>query len=284
MPDKVNRTFVIAECCSSWRFGDDHLANAFRMIELAKECDASAAKFQWTSDPVLMAQRRHGKREEFDILAYPFGWLEKLKAKCDEVGVEFMVTCFIAKDIPSINPLVKRFKVASAESGDRKFVEAHFQYDRQIIASAAFGSGPVAKNLGETNFIKTLHCVCSYPTPISELNLARLHLRNDFCMDGGPFGGERVFDGLSDHTTSVLSGAVAVGAGATIIEKHIKLLATPGSNPDAPHSLAVDWTHHGEGNFLTYVANIREAELAMGTGESVMQECEKAYEGRRVNA
>ena len=274
MPDKVNRTFVIAECCSSWRFGDDHLANAFRMIELAKECDASAAKFQWTSDPALMAQRRHGEREEFDILAYPFEWLEKLKSKCDEVGIEFMVTCFIAKDIPTIAPLVKRFKVASAESGDFEFVKANAVFGKPVIASFAFGANPPTAFFDLTS----LHCVCSYPTPIDQLNLNRI-------------GGQ--FDGLSDHTTSVLSGAVAVGAGASIVEKHVRLMSvneditpvnpkyvtkgTPPDNPDYGHSL-------NELQFAVYVRNIREAEAMMGTGESVMQECEKVNEGRRVKA
>lgn len=298
-------TFVIAEAASSWRFGPDHLANAFRLITAAKACDASAFKVQWTSDPALMAKRRHGAAEDFEILAYPFEWLEKLKAECDRVQIEFMTTVFIPADIAKIAPLVKRFKVASAESSDEEFVKAHFAYSQRVIVSHAFGTVPDYRWYGETDpetkatlplADKFLHCVCSYPTPIEQANLKRVGFHKGV-----------IFHGLSDHTTSVLTGALAVAAGASVIEKHVRLHDTPMENPDFPHSLTADcrctpneiavmreaWNfrrtdellpEHKAGCFAEYVANIREAELAMGHGRNEAMECEKANEGRRVKA
>jgi len=278
---KHPRTFVIAECCSSWRFGDGHLANAFRMIEAAKACDSDAAKFQWCSDPVLMSQRRNDNTpSNYEILVYPIDWLHKLKAKCDEVGIEFMCTVFLEKDIPTIAPLVKRFKVASAESSVESFVNAHLDFfpKRDVIVSYAFGSRR-DRLMPYPPELKALHCVCSYPTPIEQINLGRV----------------RLFHGLSDHTTSTLTGALAVAAGATIVEKHIKLMDTPESNPDSPHSLVVDKmpeissivdliTMGYRPPLTQYLSNIREAEKAMGSGEHIMQECEKVNIGRRVKA
>lgn len=277
-------TFVISECCSSWRFGKDHLANAFRLIKAAKDCGADAAKFQWTSDPAIMAKRRHGKVEEFEILAYPFEWLEKLKAECDRVGIEFMCTVFIAADIAKIAPLVKRFKIASAESGDEAFVKAHFAYSQRVIVSYAFGTTPDYRWFGETDpetkaalplADKFLHCVCSYPTPIEQANIKRVGFHDGV-----------IFHGLSDHTTSVLTGALAVAAGATVIEKHVRLHDTPTDNPDYPHSMNAESIPADSDDerhlFREYVANIREAELAMGSGRNEAMPCEKANEGRRV--
>jgi len=64
--------------------------------------------------------------------------------------------------------------------------------------------------------------------------------------------------GLSDHTTSTQSGGWAVAAGARLIEKHITLdSATRG--PDHASSLPPK-------AFETYVATIRAADAAMGTG------------------
>ena len=276
--ERAKRTFVIAECCSSWRFGGDHLANAFRMIEAAKACDADAAKFQWCSDPVEMSKRRNDNNPaNYEILVYPIDWLHKLKAKCDEVGIEFMCTAFIERDISTVAPLVKRFKVASAESSDVEFIRAHQKYSKSIITSYAFGSMP------STASSHNLHCVCSYPTPIDQVNLARL-LRVNSAL------GICMMDGLSDHTTSTLTGALAVAAGATIIEKHIKLDSTPPDNPDYPHSLVCIDTgiyscaDEDLNTFAPYVSNIREAELAMGSGENIIQECEKANLGRRVKS
>lgn len=238
-----------------------------------KECGADAAKFQWTSDPAQMAERRHGKREEFDVLAWPADWIPLLKAKCDEVGIEFMCTVFIPEDIATIAPFVKRFKVASAESGDAAFVNSHDAFLPKVtIVSYAFGS----KVPGERIRQHALHCVCSYPTPIEQANLGRLHRGSNFT-------------GLSDHTTSVLTGALAVAAGATVIEKHVRLHDTPIGNDDFPHSLdaTCDYRHTEDccaNCFRAYVANIREAEKAMGDGRNEAMPCEKVNEGRRVKA
>ena len=262
------KTFVIAECCSSWRFGpiEQHLQNAYRMILAAKECGADAAKFQFCSDPVEMSKRRNDNNPaNYEILVYPVEWLHKLKAKCDEVGIEFMCTVFLEKDIFRVAPLVSRFKVASAESSDQSFADAHLEYKKPIIVSYAFGVMP-----HEGLNIKPLHCVCSYPTPIEQFNLARIK----------PENGEE-FSGISDHTTSVLTGALAVACGASVLEKHCRLWDTPKDNPDFGHSLVVE-PASDEFSFAKYVSNIREAEKAMGSGENVIQECEKININRRV--
>ena len=145
------RTLVIAECCSSWRFGpiEQHLQNAYRMILAAKEADSDCAKFQWTSDVEEMARRRNDDNQKnYEILAYPVEWLHKLKAKCDEVGIAFLCTAFIERDIPTIAPLVSKFKVASVESSDEGFILAHRKYAKQIIVSYAFGSRPRVNGMG----------------------------------------------------------------------------------------------------------------------------------------
>ena len=262
-------TLVIAECANTWRFGSDELANACRLIESVKQCGADAAKFQWTSDPALMAERRHGKREEFEILAWPAEWMPKLKEHCDKAGIEFMCTVFLAKDIPVVALLVKRFKVASAESSDRAFTERLFD-GRPVYVSHAFGERPAYNHKN----VFSLACVCAYPTPIEQANLRRI------ASDG--------FDGYSDHTTSVLTGALCVAAGGTIVEKHVRLMETPYENPDFPHSLVANCNcgsfDNGECTacFRKYTENIREAELAMGNGRNEVQECEKPFESRRV--
>lgn len=263
----TQRTFVIAECCSAWRFGEDHLKNAFRMIEAAHKVGADAAKFQWCSDPVEMSKRRNDNEpKNYEILSYPFEWLLNLKAKCDSVGIEFMVTAFIEKDIPTIAPLVKRFKVASAESSDQAFVKAHFKFDKPLLVSYAFGSWKYGywdeeSGIDYNERISELLCVCAYPTPVDSANLKRIVGK---------------FDGLSDHTTSTLTGALAVAAGATIVEVHAKLDETPQDNPDYPHSRNIS-------QLTEYVRNIRIAEVAMGDGENRMMPCEEKNTVRRVN-
>jgi N,N'-diacetyllegionaminate synthase len=248
-------TLVIAEMGSSH---DNDLSKAKRLIDAAKECGANVIKGQWTSNAEKMAARRglgaDAAKMYKHYLEKPVSWLETLKAHSDATGIEWACTSYLIEDIATIAPLVKRFKVSAFESKWEEFVEGHMNAQRKdtIISSndALNYNLPPMKLYGGAGEFKVLHCVSKYPTPIDDLNL-------DVCSYDG-------VDGLSDHTTSTLTGALAVAAGATIVEKHIRLDTTPESNPDYLHSLEAantrrdGWTAFGE-----YVRNIREAERAL---------------------
>ena len=255
----VERTFVIAECGSSWNFGLDPIGNAYRMIEAAKACDASAVKFQFTSDATAMAKRR-GLGADAEAmyrryLQYPVEYLHKFKAKCDEVGLEFMTTVFLIEDIPTIAPLVSRFKISAFEAKWVEFVVAHEPYEKDVIISRnPFTRVEYWLAVKHNMTIETIHCISKYPTPIEELGL---HWIRD----------EELY-GLSDHSTSVLTGALAVAAGGRIVEKHVRLSDTPKDNPDYGHSLVVNfldarYSLNQDRCFKEYVKNIRETERAM---------------------
>jgi len=156
---------------------------------------------------------------------------------------------------------VKRFKVSAFESQWGDFINAHGT-DREVIISVN-PSNVYAPGWGR----KFLHCISNYPAKLEDLNISNIW--------------EAELDGLSDHTTSTLIGALAVAAGATIVEKHIRLADTDPSNPDYGHSLIADDhaacnMHDGEsecglglchvgnpGYFGLYVDFIREAEKAL---------------------
>ena len=66
--------------------------------------------------------------------------------------------------------------------------------------------------------------------------------------------------GFSDHTRSPLAGAVAVGAGASVIEFHLRLDETDPRNPDFAVSRSPEEAR-------VYVEHIRQAEVLMGDGK-----------------
>jgi sialic acid synthase SpsE len=253
----MTSVFIIAECGSSWRFHSQHfmpqdcdceLQNAYRMIEAAKSCGADAVKFQWCSSAKELASRRGEPQYEkdYEYVVYDPEWLPLLKGHADKVGIEFMCTAFLPQDVAVIAPLVKRFKVAAKESMDRELCSAIRKLRRrplekkQIILSTNTGDDVYAWRR-----VSRLHCVSKYPCPIEEIALAKV----------------RDLGGLSDHTGHVLTGAVAVGAGARVIEAHIKHYYTPKENPDYPHShFAWLSQSHITSPFQTYVQNIRTAE------------------------
>jgi sialic acid synthase SpsE len=156
-----------------------------------------------------------------------------------------MCTAYLIEDIVVLAPLVKRFKISAFEATWAAFVYAHKDLGRQVIIS----KNPGQKLPENTYWADALHCVSEYPTPIERLGL-RNGMQESNCVDG-----------LSDHTANPLVGALAVAAGATIIESHIRLDDTNPGNPDYPHSLSA--SKGALFSYAEYVSNIRTAEKAL---------------------
>lgn len=250
------KTFVIAEIGSAWRFGKNHLGKAVEAVSCAKWAGADAVKFQFTSDPRLMEQRRNVPVGSCDILTWPEEWLAAIKQQCDAQGVEFVCTVFLKEDVAKLNPYINRWKVASLESSDGGLKTEMLSTGKEMIVSRGASS-----SLFESSKWKTLHCTAAYPTPSSELNLKAI----------------RYVDGYSDHSCDVLTGALAVACGASIVEVHFKLASTPSDNPDFKHSHWPDTLRH-------YIDNIRKAELMLGDGVKKVEACEEWALQHKVEA
>ena len=256
------RTFVIAEAGSCH---DGKLDKALRLIELAAISGVSACKFQFWSDPAHLAERRHAPElvAAYEACRLPAFWLPILAAAAHAAGLEFMATTYLPEDIELVDPHVERFKIASFESQDEAFLRAHQRFVKPIIVSTGVCGEEAVARLGQRRRerpgqLSLLYCVSAYPTPLEALRLAEMRWRD--------------LDGLSDHTTSVLTGALAVAAGARIVEKHLRLAGADPANPDFGHSLPPD-------EFQLYVQNVRMAEAAMGDGERGPNPAEAPWAG-----
>lgn len=260
----MSKVLVIAEAASTWRFGEDHLANAYRSIRAAKGCGADCWKCQYVSDGHALAKRRGMDSSAGEMyqqyVHFPASWLPLLKAECDRVGIAFGCTVFLSQDVGVVSPFTDFVKVAARESNDKTLREewkSQRGKRRMFVSLRKDENGCYADD-----DVERLHCVSKYPTPIDE-----------FGLDGGMIP-ERVWvrDGISDHTAHVLTGAVAVGAGARIIESHVRLHDTPKECPDYPHSLYMyEKTTEfnkavalvGIPTYNDYVRNVRDAERMM---------------------
>ena len=78
--------------------------------------------------------------------------------------------------------------------------------------------------------VYTLHCVSAYPCPLEEAGLRWI--------------ADSDVDGYSDHTRLPLTGALAVAAGARILEVHFRLEDTKPECPD--YVVALDPRELGE--------------------------------------
>ena len=253
-------TFVIAEAGST--HDGDHVKGAL-LIEAAVAAGANACKFQYWSSARRLADRRnaHDYLAIYERYQIWTGWIDVWKRICDSAGIEFMCTVYLPEDIPVIAPYVKRFKVASFEAGDEEFIREHWSYGKPIIVSTGMmdeGSYPV---VGGCHY---LHCVSAYPTPLDQANLSVLR------EDDGEW-----YAGYSDHTHNILTGALAVAAGAHILEVHFRLDDTDPANPDYATALS-------PGQLKDYIALVRQAEVMMGDGVKEPQPAEAEMMKYRV--
>lgn len=266
----MNKTFIIAECATTWHIGKSakrHLAYMIKCIHIAKQSGADCCKFQYCSAPGEMAKRRHiDNVGAYHRLAWHAKWLQILAAECESAGIEFMCTVYLPQDVAMIAPFVNRFKLASLELNDEAMWRAFEHKAQEVIAST--GASTIDDWLGVGDWCspadKFLMCTASYPAPLGSLNLNALKADSDIS-----------FHGLSDHSGDILTGALAVACGANIIEVHFRLDETRKDNPDFAHS-------HNPASLKQYVANIRKAELMLGDGIKKIEECERSLVKHRV--
>jgi sialic acid synthase SpsE len=96
--------------------------------------------------------------------------------------------------------------------------------------------------------VTILHCTTEYPAPLEILNLRAMQ------TIAGEYG---LPVGYSDHSLGDLASTIAVGLGATVIEKHFTLDKSL-EGPD--HAASLD-----AAELIAFVARLRDVEVALGS-------------------
>lgn len=258
------KTFIIAEVGSNH---DTLLYRAFDLIYRAKESGADAVKFQLFRAKELCESRNAPEAYPvYKANEMPDSWLPQLQDYSNKVGIEFMCTAYNRWGLETVDPFVRKHKVASFEAQDHQFLSQVRQYNKPTILSTGMMTlDQVRKSIevfGTESLWGLLHCTSSYPARVSEANLTVIET---FTKDG--WGGVCRL-GLSDHTTSITCPVAAVALGATVIEKHFT---------DDRHRVGPDHAHSIEpSQFSQMVGMIRQVEQALGTGIKRPQPGEQA--------
>jgi len=212
------------------------LDRAKSLIDKAASAGAHACKFQsYSADriaakgssPAYWDTKKEATKSQYDLFSKLGTFKERdyasLAAHCENVGVEFMSTPFDDDAAEFLNPLVSRFKIASADLTNIPLIEKVLSFDKPVIFSTGAASldeidetASLVANHPES--ITFMHCVLNYPTKLADANMScitTLRARLD----------PRFEVGYSDHVAPDSSGRmrtleVAFLLGATVIEKH----------------------------------------------------------------
>lgn len=262
--------FVIAEIGVNHN-GDLDLAR--RLIDVAADAGADAAKFQtFRADQLIVEGTEaveYQKKDNADLKQYDL--LKNLELSdeahralvehCKVRGIEFMSTGFDELSLQFLIDLgIRRIKIPSGEITNTPLLEMAAAAHLPIIVStgmATLGEVRTAvdtiraiwKSQDHDGDLIVLHCTSAYPTPLSDVNLSAMGtLASEL--------GEAV--GYSDHTQGTMVSALAVAAGARMIEKHITLDKTM-DGPDHAASLE-------PADLKRMIQEIREVESILGNG------------------
>ncbi len=208
---------------------DGSIDRALELVDAAAHAGADAVKFQYFKTDLLLShaaapaeyQRRAGEQDPFSMLRrleLSAEGLRRAAARARERGLHAIVTVFSVPLVPVAAEIgFDAYKTASPDIINRPLLDALAATGSPLIVSTGASTmNEVHRAVewldGARNRLALLQCVSCYPTLAEDVELGgvgALHQATGFTV------------GYSDHTTGIDTGALAVRAGASILEKHL---------------------------------------------------------------
>ncbi len=214
---------------------DGDLGRAFKLIELAKESGAHAAKFQnfkarnivskkgFESLGKQLSHQSSWKKSVFEVYedaSLSYEWTSKLKGKCDEVDIEYFTSPYDFESVDHVDPFVKVYKIGSGDITWIEIIEYIAKKNKPVmIATGASTLEDVNRAmkalLAINKDIVLMQCNTNYtanPENFKNININVLKKYNEMFPN--------VVLGLSDHTKGHATVLGAIALGARVFEKH----------------------------------------------------------------
>jgi N-acetylneuraminate synthase/N,N'-diacetyllegionaminate synthase len=263
LPLPEGRTLVVAEIGVNH---DGSLSRALELVDHAAACGADAVKLQIFRAKTLMHPSAAFAAYQKDRCADadPAAMLRRYELSADDIRRVVhairdrhllpLATPFSLTDIDAMAELnLPAIKIASPDLVNWPLLKRAAALGKPLLIST--GAATMKEVATTVDWLRAwqvpfalLHCVSSYPTPIEQANLCWIaELSRQFAVPVG----------FSDHTPAEMTGALAVAAGAAIVEKHL----TYDRNAAGPdHAASAD-----PQQFTRYVSAIRLAEQLRGS-------------------
>lgn len=276
---KGSEPYFIADIAANH---DGSLERAYKLIELAKEAGADAAKFQNFQAETIVSkngflsmgqQLSHQASwsksvyEVYEDASLNEEWTEGLKEKCDEVGIAYMTTPYNLSVIDLVDKYVCAYKIGSGDITWPEILGKVASKGKPVmLATGASTMKEVERAVGYieqfNKEIILMQCNTNYTASSQNYKYINLNVLEDY---------KKRFPecilGLSDHTYGYATVLGAIALGARVFEKHF----TDDNDRTGPD-------HKFSMNPVTWREMVSEANklyLALGDGIKKLEENEK---------
>jgi|TARA_B110000037_G_scaffold164386_1_gene185860 sialic acid synthase SpsE len=265
-----SKTYFIADIAANH---DGSLKRAKKLIRLAAESGANAAKFQnFYAETIvsdygfkrlnkIKTHQSNWKKNVYDVYKdaeTPLNWTSELKKTCKENSIDYFTAPYDIKMIKYLNQYVSAWKIGSGDITWHDSILKMAKTKKPVIiatgASTANEVDLIVKKVGKINKkIVLMQCNTNYTA--SDQNFKNINLEViNFYKKKYP----NIILGLSDHTYGSETVIGAVTLGVRVVEKHFTD-SNKRSGPDHLFSM-------NPKTWREMVLSCRRIEAALGDG------------------
>ncbi|MEA3352847.1 MAG: N-acetylneuraminate synthase family protein [Campylobacterota bacterium] len=230
--NKDSRTYFIADIAANH---DGDIEKAKKLIHLAKEAGADAAKFQHFKAKSIVSDygfknmnsksshQKAWKKSVFEVYEdaeVPLDWTQTLYETCQEIGIDFFTSPYDINDIDYIDQFIPAYKVGSGDITYHDIVMKMANYKKPILI--ATGASKIDEVIDLMSKVKKVNenivlmqCNTNYTANDENFKYIQLNVLKSYAAMF-----PKAILGLSDHTLGHTTVLGAVTLGAKVIEKH----------------------------------------------------------------
>ncbi len=275
-----SKTYFIADIAANW---DGDINRAYKLIKLASESGANAAKFQNFNANTIISEEgfkniSRGKKlshqkswsgsvyNVYKKASLPLDWTKKLKDCCKKHNIDYFTTPYDISQIEYLSKFSSAWKIGSGDITWHEMIKSLCKYKLPIIlATGASNFEEVNKAVKiiqsyKKNYI-LMQCNTNYTASLENFKYINLNVLKSYKKNF-----PNAILGLSDHTPGHSTVLGAITLGAKVIEKHF----TDDNNRVGPdHKFSMNPYSWSE-----MVKRSRELELSLGSEIKVIEKNE----------
>ena len=231
---------------------DGNLSKAIKLIHLAKEAGANAAKFQnFQANKIVsklgfdnikekLSHQSAWKKSVFEVYedaSISKNWTKILKKECDDIGIDYFTSPYDFDSVDLVDPYVDLYKIGSGDISWLEIINYILDKNKPVIIATGASTKKDVKRvmnmaLKKSNDIVLMQCNTNYSGSNENYKFCNLNVLKYYANEY-----PKTMLGLSDHTNGHATTLGAIALGARVIEKHF----TDDNNQAGPdHAFAMN--------------------------------------------